>query len=287
MKNNELVPLMKRKRALREKERHNNRLPSWYHGKNDKEISVIFIQNMDEFIAGEEKSVPVGLYRNWLYPHKIALAATQANIAKYSHLNSDLRQRIHNMKEMKQLSDDITKYRMEMRLKKDPNTNEIYTKITKEKIARRLLIYKSILIKDYMSNIRIMDNKNVLEANELEYIDNEGSYTIKILLGNDNSDSGSDNNNSDLKFEFRLNARSIFVSKETKNKPFDWQRIINNEQGDEIIQKMPVEMRKQLNKYNRSKTSHFILDDIYKRKDGTRSRYHHLYESDVVKTKLG
>ena len=68
MSNNELVPWMKQKRASRDAE-------------NDEEISVIFIQNMDEFIAGEEKSVAVALYRNWLYSHKTALAATQANIA--------------------------------------------------------------------------------------------------------------------------------------------------------------------------------------------------------------
>ena len=68
------------KRRMYEKE---DELPYWYDIENPKKMNVIFIRDMDEFLAGQITSIETGLYRNWLWPQKIALPASVENVQRY------------------------------------------------------------------------------------------------------------------------------------------------------------------------------------------------------------
>ena len=68
------------KRRMYEKE---DELPYWYDTENPKKMNVIFIRDMDEFLAGQITSIETGLYRNWLWPQKIALPASVENVQRY------------------------------------------------------------------------------------------------------------------------------------------------------------------------------------------------------------
>ena len=61
-------------------------LPYWFDKEDPKKINVIFIRNMDEFLAGEIETVSIGLYRLWLQPHKIAVPASHENIERYAYI---------------------------------------------------------------------------------------------------------------------------------------------------------------------------------------------------------
>ena len=62
-----------------------DRMPYWFDEENPKLLNVIFIRDMDEYLAGQRAKVQVGLYRNWLWPNKIAVPASNENIQRLVH----------------------------------------------------------------------------------------------------------------------------------------------------------------------------------------------------------
>ena len=60
-----------------------DQLPYWFNPENPKLLNVIFIRDMDEYLAGQRAEVQVGLYRNWLWPNKIAVPASNENIQRF------------------------------------------------------------------------------------------------------------------------------------------------------------------------------------------------------------
>ena len=62
-------------------------LPYWFDDKEGRKLNVIFIRNMDEYLAGETALIETGMYRNWLQPNKIAVPATIENIQRSDTAN--------------------------------------------------------------------------------------------------------------------------------------------------------------------------------------------------------
>eukprot|EP01084_Bolivina_argentea_P309836 535975_1 len=246
-------------------------LPYWYNKDNSKLINVIFIRDMDEFLAGEVVQIETGLYRGWLWPQKIAVPASQENIERWKHLNMEQRIERDRKVKMEEISNDISQVRLEMKLRRDPETDNIYTRITKQRICRKLLLLKRITVKPEQIIITrlatsILTSIKDENIGDIDVITESGSYIIKLAL----------DDAYDYQFEFRLNVRHNDIEKDNKT-PFS---LIDDDDDDDMDedevkrQKMKKkELRTNLKKWKRGKQAHQMLDSIVDRS----SRYSHLY----------
>mmetsp|Transcript_9406 Transcript_9406/g.15144 ORF Transcript_9406/g.15144 Transcript_9406/m.15144 type:complete len:330 (-) Transcript_9406:73-1062(-) len=273
-----LKKIQDRKRAMYEEW---DRLPDWFNPENAKLMNVIFIRDMDEFLAGEVAEIETGLYRNHLQPHKIAVPASEENIARWKHLNAAQRGERDRKRKMETLSDDISQVRLEMKIRRDPETQAVYTYITKRKICRKLLLFKRITV--YPEQVQITRlAESILtrgvdgdgEAGSLDMIKEEGSYIISLNL----------DASYDYKFEFRLNVRYNEVERENKT-PFalgEDERDSDVEEEEETVsvdgkktkkKGENKELRTALKKWRRRKQANLMLDHLVDEK----SRYSALY----------
>merc|ERR1712228_85416 len=257
-------------------------LPYWFPDQNGRKINVIFIRSMDEFLAGEQATIEIGLYRNWLQPNKIALPATNANIQRWQHLNLDERTERERRQKMEQLSNEISQIRLEMKMRRDPETESVYTYITKQRICRKLLLLKRITVSPEQVVIKrlgvsIMNvESGDADDGSLDFIKDAGSYTIEVVL------------DSDYKFEFRLNGRYSDIAKSNPT-PFAFDDEEDGDMDDDdddddtkAKKKKSKELKADLKKWQRRKHANQLLDDLVgiRRK----SRYSELY--NVSKTDL-
>ncbi|ETO09754.1 ribosomal protein L9 [Reticulomyxa filosa] len=156
---NKLRPLLEDRNRRRKNFKEAFKLPEHYEDKysatrSRKKLKVIFLHNMDSFIAGEVVTVPEGLYRHWLWPEKIALPATSVNVARFGHLNANLREERERAQKMVEMSQDLAKFRLEFKVRLDEK-DDCYTHITKQRIWRELLLKKKISLEDPIKQIQI------------------------------------------------------------------------------------------------------------------------------------
>ena len=179
---------------------------------------------------------------------------------------------------MEQLANDISQVRLEMKIRRDPENEEIYSYVTKQRICRKLLLLKRITVRPDQININRLaasvlsrgDDED--ETKELEMIKEAGSYIIELDLDNDY----------EYKFEFRLNVRYNDIERSNKT-PFLFEEDDDlSDDEDEKKRKKVItkEMRTNLKKWNRGKRANIMLDHLL----GKKSRYSDLY--DVSKLDL-
>eukprot|EP01083_Nonionella_stella_P046107 123475_1 len=247
------------------------RLPYWFDKHDPKLMKVIFIRDMDEFLAGETATIESGLYRNWLQPHKIAVPASFGNIKRWQHLNMDKRAERDRRIKMEQLSNDITQVRLEMTVRRDPVTDEVYSYITKQRICRKLLLLKRVTLDPQQVEIKKLAvsilTRSEDDTGTLERIDSAGSYTIELLL----------DEVYDYPFEFRLNVRYNDIERTNKT-PYALEEeddSIDDEEDEVKLKKIvSQELKSNLKQWQRAKHANQMLDHLVLKK----SRYSELYE---------
>lgn len=178
---------------------------------------------------------------------------------------------------MEQLANDISQVRMEMKIRRDPETEEVYSYVTKQRICRKLLLLKRITVSPEQININRLaasvltrggdDDDDDMNMRSLEMIRDAGSYVVSLDLDDDY----------DYKFEFRLNVRYNDIERSNKT-PFVFDEEdadVSDDEDDKRKGKRALsnEMRTKLKKWNRGKRANIMLDHLL----GTKSRYSDLY----------
>ena len=179
---------------------------------------------------------------------------------------------------MEQLANEISQVRLEMKMRRDPETESVYTYITKQRICRKLLLLKritvipeQIVIKRLGVSIMRSSEEEQSDDGSLEYIKDAGSYTVEVVL------------DSDYKFEFRLNGRYNDISKENPT-PFaidDDEDEMDDDDDDVKAKKVKSkELKTNLKKWQRQKHANELLDDLVGIK--RQSRYSELYNVSKI-----
>jgi len=255
-----------------------DRMPYWFNPEDTNKLHVIFIRDMDEYLAGQRAEVNVGLYRNWLWPNKIAVPASNENVERWQHLNLEKRQQRERQQKMEALSTEIAQVRFEMKVRRDPESEEVYSMITKQRIARKLLLLKRIMINPSQIIIRRLSSSMFSAAtNEedegergdgtLDVINDAGSYMVQLAVDEAHG----------FQFEFRLNVRYNDIERENRT-PFAMDEA-EDEESDEDEERdskgkkvKDKEMRTALKKWSRAKHANQMLDHLLRK-----SRYSALY----------
>merc|ERR1712013_930957 len=181
-------------------------------------------------------------------------------------------------------SDEMASVRLEMKVRRDPETGEVYTAISKGKICRKLLLLKRINVRPEQIRIRRLaqslltqsQSANETEsANDLSSIVDAGTYSVSLLLDEDYG----------YAFEFRLNVRHNEIARSNAT-PFaavegehadadgDDDDDDDDAEADAKSKKMEAqELRSKLKKWSRAKHANEMLDRLVHSK----SRYSHLY----------
>lgn len=180
---------------------------------------------------------------------------------------------------MESLSTDIAQVRFEMKVRRDPETEEVYSYITKPRIARKLLLLKRITVHPSQIVIRrltasIFSSSSKDEDAEergdgtLEIIKDAGSYTVELALDETYG----------FQFEFRLNVRYNDIERSNRT-PFsimaDEDDAEDEEEDERDIKSKKIkdqEMRTALKKWSRGKHANQMLDHLLRK-----SRYSELY----------
>ena len=194
----------------------------------------------------------------------------------------DQREERDRKMKMEQLSNDISQVRLEMKIRRDPETEEVYSYITKKRICRKLLLLKRITVQPEQIRIRRLaasiltrtdgDDDAIAVETDPWSIREAGSYTIELELDNDY----------DYTFEFRLNVRYNDIERDNKT-PFSFMDDDKDSDDDDEVMDddakkkrksaMTKEFRTNLKKWNRGKRANIMLDHLVERK----SRYSDLY----------
>ena len=180
---------------------------------------------------------------------------------------------------METLSRDIAQVRFEMKVRRDPETDEVYSLITKQRIARKLLLSKRITVRSSQIVIRRLTASIFSSAAKeegggeggdgtLEVIKEAGSYTVELALDEAYG----------FQFDFRLNVRYNDIER-TNPTPFAAARAEDDDEDedeDEVDVKSKKakdkEMRTALKKWARAKHANQMLDHLLRK-----SRYSALY----------
>ena len=174
---------------------------------------------------------------------------------------------------MEQLSDDISQVRLEMKVRRDPQSEQVYTVISKRKICRKLLLLKRITVEPEQVQITRLaasiftSNEDDDMNKELDMIRDAGSYIINLQM----------DTTYDYKFEFRLNVRYIDLAKDHKI-PFlfneEEDSDLEDEQDKKKQSKINKDMKTKLKLWRRGKQANEMLDHLVLHK----TRYSDLYK---------